>query len=479
VSRDFASWIPQVRDSGWTTEKTEQAIKGVPETERARVKALWALLFPVLQLYERELASTRTLDFTDLITRANHYLEMGRFRSPYKQILVDEFQDISAPRATMVLNLRSVGQNTAVFCVGDDWQSIYRFAGSDVRWTTEFFSRVGPGASTALDRTFRFNDQIGRVASEFVGRNPLQTKKAIASLASVEKPAVSLVATAEPHLGLMAILGRVDGWAKARSEPFSVFVLGRYRYEVDQIKEELPPGWERQVTGLSSVEFRTVHGSKGLEADFVVLVGLETGRNGFPADKGHDWFAEMFLPELEKFPFAEERRLFYVALTRARHRVYLMFDRYTCSPFVTELEGDGFEVETNEFREGFVQPAVGAQPCPRCATGKIVPRPGKNENAFYGCNRFPACKYRDKGCGSCGAPLQVAGQHRVCTNDSCDGVHLGCERCAAPMLSKTSQYGPFYSCSNFGRVDVAEHCVGKSNWRPLPSADELRAGFAS
>ncbi len=474
VSAQFVAWIPLVRDAGWTTKKTEQALSGVPELERPRVTALWSLLQPVVELYEKDLAATQTLDFTDLITLANDYLARGLFQSPFKQILVDEFQDISAPRAALVLNLRAARCDTAVFCVGDDWQSIYRFAGSDVRWTTEFFARFGPGATTALDQTFRFNSQIGRVASQFVGKNPLQMKKEIRSRALVDQPAVSLVATAEPQRALMAILGRINGWAKATEKTFSVFVLGRYGYEVDQIQAEMPTGWRRQFAGLSSVAFRTVHGSKGLEADFVVLVGLEEGRGGFPADKGRDWFEEMVLPKLEEYPFAEERRLFYVALTRARHRVYLVFDRYTSSPFVTELESGEFVVETQEFQTEFIQSDVRPQPCPRCATGKVIPRSGQDGKAFYGCNRFPVCKYRDRGCGSCSAPLQMSGDYRVCTSESCDGVHLGCPRCGAPMLSRTSQYGPFFGCSNFGRVDIAEQCLGKSPWRELPSAAELR-----
>jgi DNA helicase-4 len=431
--------------------------------------------------YEREKKIKGFLDFDDLLIEALKLLQerpevMERYRGTFRHILVDEFQDTNPAQMEILRLLIADGNGGSFWICGDDWQSIYRFTGSDVRWTTEFFARFGPGTTTALDQTFRFNSQIGRVASTFVGKNPQQIKKQIASRVVVEQPAVSLVATAEPHRGLMAILARINGWAKARAKLLSVFVLGRYRYEVEQIQEELPAGWRQQMSGLSSVEFRTVHGSKGLEADFVILVGLESGRSGFPADKGCDWFEEMILPKLEDYPFAEERRLFYVALTRARQRVYLIFDRYTCSPFVTELESGEYEVDKAEFQTEFIQSAVGPQPCPRCATGKVIPRSGQDGKAFYGCNRYPACKYRDRGCGSCGAPLQVSGEYRLCTNPSCDGVHLGCPRCAAPMLSRTSQYGPFYGCSNFGRVDVTEQCLGKSPWRQLPTAAELRRG---
>ena len=119
---------------------------------------------------------------------------------------------------------------------------------------------------------------------------------------------------------------------------------------------------EGSLPNLGQVEFRTVHGVKGLEADFVVVTGLEAGRNGFPADKPSDSFHEMFLPPKESFQFAEERRLFYVALTRARHRVYLLFDAVVHSPFVRELREGGYPIAEGEF-SGRLRPDRAADQC--------------------------------------------------------------------------------------------------------------------
>jgi DNA helicase-4 len=307
-----------------------------------------------------------------------------------------------------------------------------------------------------------------------VTRNPAQTRKDIASIAVVDKPAVSLIPTAEPHRGLDAILRRIDGWGLRQGKRYSAYVLARYRYELEELQAYFRSLGEGSLPNLGQVEFRTVHGVKGLEADFVVVTGLEAGRNGFPADKPSDSFHEMFLPPKESFEFAEERRLFYVALTRAKHRVYLLFDAVDHSPFVRELRKGGYPIAEGEFSGDFVQTVLPTVPCPRCATGEIRPRVGEH-GVFYGCNRFPACRYRERGCGTCRSLLLRVGNYRVCSNPSCDGVHVECPKCSAPMEHRSGPYGTFFGCSNYGRVDLIEQCAATEKWRRLPSAEELRA----
>jgi DNA helicase IV len=360
-----------------------------------------------------------------MIRRATDYVRGGRVVSPYRQILVDEFQDISAPRAELILALARSRADTVVFCVGDDWQSIYRFAGSDVRYTSEFERLVGVGTTTALDQTFRFNDQIGRVASEFVMRNPAQVRKNIASVVKVEQPAVSLIKTAEPVLALDAVLGRINGWAASRGVAYSVYVLARYRHELDLLKKVTAGGRSGRYAHLSAVKFSTVHGAKGLEADFVVVAGLGEGRHGFPADKPVDAFQEIFLPPRESFEFAEERRLFYVALTRARHRVFLLYDAVSHSPFIRELKGGGYPIVENDLFGPFVQPDLPVVRCPRCATGEVRPKSG-DKGTYYACHRFPACRYRERGVGPAAVCSCGSGDYAVCSRRlrwRASGVH--------------------------------------------------------
>jgi DNA helicase-4 len=470
----FAGLVPIIREYGTEHVEIGRRIAGLAEHERARAHLLWELLQPIVVAYERHLAAAGEIDFADMIARAADLVGSGRYRSPFTHILVDEFQDISGPRARLVLALARQRPEATVFCVGDDWQAIYRFAGSDVRYTSEFERLIGPGTTTALDRTFRFNDQIGRVASEFVTKNPAQMRKTIESVRTVERPAVSLVPTAEPHRGLEAILRRVDGFGQAKGERLSVYVLGRYQHELAPLRAHVRSLGKGQFPNVGEVEFRTVHSVKGREADIVVVTGLEEGRNGFPADKATDTFHELFLPPKEAFEFADERRLFYVALTRAKHRVYLLFDAVSHSPFVRELRAGGYAIEEAEFKGDFIQSVLPVVPCPRCTTGEIRPRSGPH-GQFFGCHRFPACRYRERGCGTCQGLLLRVGRYRVCSNSRCNGVHLECPKCSSPMEHRSGPYGPFFGCSKYGRVDVLEQCAATERWRQLPSAAELRA----
>jgi DNA helicase IV len=328
-------------------DSTAARLAAMPESDRHRSQLLWRLIKPVLSLYEQALADAGEIDFAEMLHRACRYVSEKRYVSVFQHILVDEFQDISDLRASLVKALRDAVPTSRLFCVGDDWQSIYRFSGADVSFTSQFAKRIGAGTTVALDRTFRFNDKIAAVAAAFVTRNPAQTRKVITSVRTVAAPAVSLVETSEPYQALGAVLARIGAWGVARSTKYSVRILARYWQELDDIEGTAKTlGDELGLEVTSS----TVHAAKGLESDFVILVGLRGGRDGFPADKRIDSFRELFLPRLEPFEFAEERRLFYVALTRARHRVYLLYDQNNCSPFVDELQNGGYAIATDELR---------------------------------------------------------------------------------------------------------------------------------
>jgi DNA helicase-4 len=342
----FAELIPVCRELDNERDLVARLV-ALPECDRHRAELLWGLFKPVLSLYERALTDAGEIDFAEMLRRALRYVRDGSYVSTYQHILVDEFQDISDLRASLVKALRDEVPTARLFCVGDDWQSIYRFSGADVSFTSRFAERVGAGSTVALDRTFRFNNKIGEVASTFVTRNPAQTQKTITSLRTVSAPAVSLVSTDDTVTALEEVLAQVGNWGEARGERYSVRILARYWRELEPLHAPAQDyGKKRDLDVLLS----TVHAAKGLESDFVIVVGLRQGRSGFPAEKPVDPFREAFLPVPEHFDFAEERRLFYVALTRARHRVYLLYDERNCSRFVDELISGGYSVAIDEFR---------------------------------------------------------------------------------------------------------------------------------
>lgn len=210
--------------------------------------------------------------------------------------------------------------------MGDDWQAIYRFSGAQLSLTTAFHQTFGEGDRCDLDTTYRFNSRIGEVANGFIQQNPHQLAKPLNSLTVGDKKAVTLLDESQ----LDALLDKLSGFAKADER---ILVLARYHHLKPASLEKAATRWPKLP-----LEFMTIHASKGQQADYVIIVGLHDGNDGFPAPARESIMEEALLPTVEDFPDAEERRLLYVALTRARHRVWLLFNKDTPSRFVDELK---------------------------------------------------------------------------------------------------------------------------------------------
>ena len=318
------------------------------------------------------------MDFHDLINLAAEHIREGRWKPRYRYVLVDEFQDISVGRMALIQALR--GQDVAYFPVGDDWQSIYRFAGSDVSLLRDCGELLGHVEERTLSRTFRFAEGILGPSTAFVKRNPEQTQRPLLSASGAEDEGIAVVADASLAGGAARALQDIE--AKTRSQPCTVLVLGRY----GQRRGRLPTPPRR---GSLRVEFSTVCGAKGREADYVIVLDLNDGRWGLPSKVEDDPILELVLPPVSggAYPFAEERRLLYVAMTRAQHGTYLVTNPVRPSAFVTE-----FLRESDELRQiGELAPE-----CPRCRKGVLQVINGKR-GPFWGCTEFwsrPSCRYK-------------------------------------------------------------------------------------
>jgi DNA helicase-4 len=415
--------------------------------DHERMLAAAYLFEPLYEAYQQHLRDTASIDFEDMIGRAIDYVESGRYQSPYRYLLVDEFQDISASRARLLKALMVQQPESSLFCVGDDWQSIYRFSGSDVSLTKDFEVHFGATATSILDKTFRFNNKIGEVASRFVTQNPSQIKKQISSHRNVEHTAVSLIKTSQDLTGIHAALSSIS--AKS-TQAASVLLLARFHFKKPDMA-----ALKRQYPHFK-IQFMSVHASKGKEADYVVVVGLEKGKHGFPSEKATHPLLELLLPKVEAYEYAEERRLFYVALTRARHHVYLITDGNNPSQFVRELIDNRYPILTDEFTgEGF-QDKLASIPCSRCQTGYMVSRDSRH-GSFFGCSQFPLCNHTQHACQWCGGGLQNKGQFRVCENPRCDFVEPVCPECSGTLGLRKGPYGQFWGCSNY-RKDAEASC---------------------
>ncbi|MFU0445743.1 DNA helicase IV [Pseudocitrobacter faecalis] len=316
-------WVSLMRMHGGTqAEMIDNAPEEVRELFGKRVK----LMAPLLKAWKTALKAENAVDFSGLIHQAINVLEKGRFVSPWKHILVDEFQDISPQRAALLAALRKQNSQTTLFAVGDDWQAIYRFSGAQLSLTTAFTHYFGEGDNCALDTTYRFNGRIGQIANRFIQQNPHQLRKPLNSLTAGDKKAVTLL----PDDQLDALFDKLSGYVTPEQR---ILVLARYHHLKPATLEKAATRWPKL-----SIDFMTVHASKGQQADYVIVLGLQEGQDGFPAPARESIMEQALLPEPEDFIDAEERRLLYVAMTRARHRVWLMFNKENPSPFVEILK---------------------------------------------------------------------------------------------------------------------------------------------
>ncbi|CAK9884625.1 MAG: DNA helicase IV [Candidatus Erwinia impunctatus] len=303
-----------------------QLIASASESSRELFSRRIKLLAPLIKAWKKALKEEGAIDFFGLIRQAVALVEKKRFISPWKHILVDEFQDLSPQRAALLAALQQQNDKISLFAVGDDWQSIYRFSGADMQLTTAFSHYFGgQQPPLILDITYRFNNRIGAVANAFIQQNPAQSRKALTSLEQGNKKSIVML----PESQTEALLDKMSGFVKPHEK---ILLLARYHYLKPSWMDKAKTRWPNLA-----IEFMTIHASKGQEADFVLLTGLQSGREGFPAQDEDSVIESVLLPATEHFPYAEERRLAYVAITRARQQVWLLYDAQHPSCFVDDF----------------------------------------------------------------------------------------------------------------------------------------------
>lgn len=316
-------WIVLMRMRGGTVKTL---LELADDTLRPQFNSHLKLMAPLLKVWKSYLKQEGSLDFSGLIEQACELLVKGRFISPWKHILVDEFQDISPQRMQLIDLLRKQNEGVHLFTVGDDWQAISRFSGCDVSMTTQFKQRYPGGAICYLDQTYRYNQRIGAVSSDFVQANPLQLAKMLNSQSPGGKKAIQFLSEEK----LEALINKMSGYVSAEQR---IFILGRYHYSQPEILANAATRWPNLT-----LKFQTIHASKGQEADYVIILGLSNSSEGIAVHENEGIFEQVLLPRIDRFEYAEERRLLYVAMTRAKNEVWLMYNHLQPSVFVEELK---------------------------------------------------------------------------------------------------------------------------------------------
>lgn len=379
-----------------------------PPYRKERTAKFLGIAEKAYNFYETRLAQTQEIDFEDMINDACQMLRSDTERrkvmnqySAYRFVIIDEYQDISSQRmqlASLICKL----SGAKLFCVGDDWQSIYRFTGSDLTNILDFKEDFPDYMQLALANTYRNSQQLTDSASVFIQKNPAQMKKKIHSSKNCITPIQVIMAYGEQFPYLVEVLGEIY----AQNPEASVYILGRYNSDLNN----LAPMFSDKKNGLSchirrdnqqnlesiqisefkemKICFSTIHRSKGLEADYVIVMGLSNDKHGFPSKIENDPVLDLVLPAKDQYPFEEERRLFYVALTRTKNKVYLLADAVRPSEFVTET----LELRNVQQRIDITMKIPRPDFCPKCGRALVEKHiPGKSP--FWACPGFPECSF--------------------------------------------------------------------------------------
>lgn len=351
----------------------------------------------MLDGYEKMLTRKQKIDFGDMILKAVDAVKKDKYRPSFSHIIVDEFQDMSLGRYQLLKAIRDANPGCIMYGVGDDWQSIYRFTGSDISLLCQFEKHFGVTAISKIETTYRFANPLLELGSEFVMANPHQIKKQLVSQDAEKSTEIFFhyyMADETKHGSIHdthdteelpqttgdAVLEALDSIAQSNHR--QVLVLGRYNFDIGLLAS---PWLSIETTEDANIirskkhpdleiRFLTVHSAKGLEADTVILVNCKSGLNGFPSEIADDPLLTMMMAEPDKMKYGEERRLFYVAMTRARKALHLIIDKTSPSPFLNEIIKDEMAQQDS---------------CPLCHIGVKVLRTSLRSPQFWGCSNFP------------------------------------------------------------------------------------------
>lgn len=264
--------------------------------------------------YNQELKSFNGFDFDDLILEATKIISK---KSKYKHIIIDEFQDTSLIRFNLINKIRVIN-NATLFCVGDDYQSIYHFSGCNINLFLKFKEHISDAKVMKLKYTYRNSQELIDASTSFVMKNKYQLKKDLISNKHIDKP-IKFIYYINPYKAFEKIYKIVKNSSK------SLLVLGRNNFDIKKFsKKDIP-------------EFMSVHSSKGLEADNVILINMVDDLYGFPNKLINSKLIEELHPTDKSYLYAEERRLFYVALTRSKNYVYILVPIFKKSKFIKEV----------------------------------------------------------------------------------------------------------------------------------------------
>lgn len=306
-------------------------------------KLLFELVKPIFIKYNEYLINNKLIDFNDMINLSTNIVKENKYIHKYKYVIVDEYQDISLSRYKLLLAMRKQN-NYKLFCVGDDWQSIYRFSGSDVGLITNFSKYWGDTKIYKIEHTYRFSSKLANISSKFIMKNNNQIKKNIIGREGNCFPIEIIYGSSDNNLinEFINMLYKLPNYSK-------VFLLGRYTFDIDILRNNKYFNIEYNYITKSydiildkrvdlDINFLTIHKSKGLQSDYVFILNNKDELMGFPSKVKDSSLVNSLLDNSDNYLYSEERRLFYVSITRCKVKTYLLVNKYNKSIFIKEIE---------------------------------------------------------------------------------------------------------------------------------------------
>lgn len=311
---------------------TSKALKKALADPHQRVRDFYRLVIPLMKKYQAYCVNKSYLDFEDMIVKTidlfKHRAEIKeKFQQQYKYILVDEFQDVNNLQVDLLKRLLT--PENQLFCVGDDWQSIYGFRGSNVNYIVNFGKYFPKAEVIKLNQNYRSTEHIVGASNEVIKHNKFKVDKEIfANKKSDTK--VNIFAGNDQQENIDFVVEEVKRlFQKGYQKEDILFLYRRSKMYNDY--------YNRFMKERIYVQYRTIHAAKGLEAKAVFIIGLTQGYGGFPDVWLEDRIFQVVKPTQHDLLMEEERRLFYVAITRAKDLLYLITEKGNESSFLSEI----------------------------------------------------------------------------------------------------------------------------------------------
>lgn len=449
-------FISNFKVNGYTADEFNRMYHS---TQNVRSRLFLDICHDCYLEYDRWLKENKAVDFEDMINESARILrEVKEMKQKlnFKYVIVDEYQDISRQRFDLTTALSEV-TDAKIIAVGDDWQSIYAFSGSDITLFTKFEEKMGYAKLLKIVKTYRNSQEVIDIAGNFIQKNPAQITKRLVSPKNITDPVIIYTydgTVKEPnadrrsgrnyamaHAVEIALEQLIQYKKQEQKEPGSILLIGRYAFDGDVLEKTGLFEYVNRGNRVKSVKypelnitFMTAHSSKGLGYDDVIVVNGKNETYGFPSKIEDDPVLGFVIKGDRSIDYAEERRLFYVAMTRTKNRVFFIAPEQNPSEFLLELKRDyknvmlrgdwneeppkqiakktcpmcGYPMQlkykkayglrlyictnepevcgfmTNDVRAG----KLSIQKCDKCQDGYLIVKPGKIDDYFLGCTNY-------------------------------------------------------------------------------------------